>query len=163
MKAIIYFELHPPGLANESQIPHRQATFGNRAARHRTSAEVSKASCSVAPPPRMLLQRPAQHVSRGLGQEPCASLVREAAGTRPMAAWGTRCTQFPSQDSGLFGPNPLEILAPPSNCLSKKASGQPLGQILWGKILWWELGVGHHVGWGMLTRSPFFKAVGTTL
>ena len=34
-------------------------------------------------------------------------------------------TQFPSQDSGLFGPNPWKVLAPPSNYLSKKVSGQP--------------------------------------
>ena len=34
-------------------------------------------------------------------------------------------TQFPSQDSGLFGPNPWKILVPPSNYLSKKVSGQP--------------------------------------
>ena len=34
-------------------------------------------------------------------------------------------TQFAIQDSGLFGPNPWKILAPPSNYLSKKVSGQP--------------------------------------
>ena len=40
-------------------------------------------------------------------------------------------TQFPSQDSGLFGPNPWKILAPPSNYLSNKVSGQPtLGKSL---------------------------------
>ena len=41
-------------------------------------------------------------------------------------------TQFPSHDSGLFGPNPLKILAPPSNYLSKKGfwATQPLEKIL---------------------------------
>ena len=34
-------------------------------------------------------------------------------------------TRFPSQDSGLFGPNPWEILAPPSKYISNKVSGQP--------------------------------------
>ena len=34
-------------------------------------------------------------------------------------------TQFAIQDSGLFGPNLWRILAPPSNYLSKKVSGQP--------------------------------------
>ena len=39
-------------------------------------------------------------------------------------------TQFPSQDSGLFGPNPWKVLAPPSNYLSKKGfwATQPLGK-----------------------------------
>ena len=32
--------------------------------------------------------------------------------------WQCSYTQFPSQDSGLFGPNPWKILAPPSNYLS---------------------------------------------
>ena len=40
-------------------------------------------------------------------------------------------TQFPSQDSGLFGPNSWKILAPPSNYLSNKGfwATQPLEQI----------------------------------
>ena len=39
-----------------------------------------------------------------------------------------RYTQFQSQDSGLFGPNPWKVLAPSSNYLSKKSfwATQPL-------------------------------------
>ena len=38
----------------------------------------------------------------------------------------TGYTQFPSQDSGIFGPNPWKILAPPSNYLStKRCLGNP--------------------------------------
>ena len=33
---------------------------------------------------------------------------------------GAFYTQFPSQDAGLFGPNPWNILAPPSNYISTK-------------------------------------------
>ena len=40
------------------------------------------------------------------------------------ALCGNRHTQFAIQDSRLFGPNPWKILAPPSNYLSKKVSGQ---------------------------------------
>ena len=52
-------------------------------------------------------------------------------------------TQFAIQDSRLFGPNPLKILAPPSNCLSKKGlwATQPLEQILDSEFLLCELGV----------------------
>ena len=40
--------------------------------------------------------------------------------------------QFPSQDSGLFGPNPWKILAPPSKYLSTKGfwATQPLDKSL---------------------------------
>ena len=38
---------------------------------------------------------------------------------------GIYYTQFAIQDSRLFGPNPWKVLAPPSNYLSKKVSGQP--------------------------------------
>ena len=42
-------------------------------------------------------------------------------------------TQFAIQDSGLFGPNPWKILAPPSNYLSKRScSGQ---RNPWKKVL----------------------------
>ena len=52
-------------------------------------------------------------------------------------------TQFPSQDSGLFGPNPWKVLAPMSNYLSNNGfwATQPLEKVLRGKMLWWELGV----------------------
>ena len=51
--------------------------------------------------------------------------------------------QIPITNSGMFGPNPWNILAPPSNYLFKKGfwATQPLEKVLWGKILWWELGV----------------------
>ena len=50
-------------------------------------------------------------------------------------------TQFAIQDSCLFGPNPLKILAPPSNYLSKKGfwATQPLEQILVAEFLLCEL------------------------
>ena len=52
-------------------------------------------------------------------------------------------TQFAIQDSGLFGPNPRKILAPPSNYLSKKGfwATQPLEQISDSEFLLCELGV----------------------
>ena len=52
-------------------------------------------------------------------------------------------TQFAIQDSGLFGPNPWKILAPPSNYLSKEGfwATQPLEQILVAEFLLCELGV----------------------
>ena len=47
-------------------------------------------------------------------------------------------TQFPWQDSGIFGSSPWKVFAPPSNYLSQKGfwATQPLEN-----ILWWELGV----------------------
>ena len=52
-------------------------------------------------------------------------------------------TQFAIQDSGLFGPDPWKILAPPSNYLSKQGfwATQPLEQILDSEFLLCELGV----------------------
>ena len=52
-------------------------------------------------------------------------------------------TQISIQDSGLFGPNPWNILAPPSNYLSKKGfwATQPLRQILDSEFLLCELGM----------------------
>ena len=52
-------------------------------------------------------------------------------------------TQFAIQDSRLFGPNPLNILAPPSNYLSTKGfwATQPLEQIFDSEFLLCELGV----------------------
>ena len=43
----------------------------------------------------------------------------------PVELAGADYTQFPSQDSGLFGPNPWKIFAPPTNYLAKMVSGQP--------------------------------------
>ena len=52
-------------------------------------------------------------------------------------------TQLAIQDSRLFGPHPLNILAPPSNYLSKNDfwATQPLIQILDSEFLLCELGV----------------------
>ena len=51
--------------------------------------------------------------------------------------------QFAIQDLSLFGPNPWNILAPPSNYLWKRGfwATQPLEQVLDGEFLLRELGV----------------------
>ena len=61
-----------------------------------------------------------------------ATTARARGRVSPDAFAAPLFTQFPSQDSGLFGPNPWKILAPPSNYLSKNSfwATQPLGQIL---------------------------------